>query len=231
MQETQETWVQSLGREGPLEEKWQPTPVFLAGECHGQRSLMGYHPQGCTESYMTEATPHTYVAPSAKCFVCVLLQRQRIYFKSKGYEVADRGAHPRSGRVQAPVHCLNHLSFNQNMKTLNILTMWHQRSPSDCLYLAGCKFLQSKDYGWFAFTSLMPITSQCLTHTVHAQEVCQTEHLKRVIHLEANAKRSAHRLNTRLSHHQYSCLENSMDRGAWLATIHGVTKSQTRLSN
>ena len=29
---------------------------------------------------------------------------------------------------------------------------------------------------------------------------------------------------------QYSCLENPMNRGAWLATVHGVTKSQTRLS-
>ena len=28
---------------------------------------------------------------------------------------------------------------------------------------------------------------------------------------------------------QYSCLENPMDRGAWRATVHGVTKSQTRL--
>ena len=27
---------------------------------------------------------------------------------------------------------------------------------------------------------------------------------------------------------QYSCLENSMDRGAWQAIVHGVTKSQTR---
>ena len=26
---------------------------------------------------------------------------------------------------------------------------------------------------------------------------------------------------------QYSCLENSMDRGAWWATVHRVTKSQT----
>ena len=26
---------------------------------------------------------------------------------------------------------------------------------------------------------------------------------------------------------QYSCLENPMDRGAWQATVHGVTKSQT----
>ena len=28
---------------------------------------------------------------------------------------------------------------------------------------------------------------------------------------------------------QHSCLENPMDRGAWWATVHGVTKSQTRL--
>ena len=29
---------------------------------------------------------------------------------------------------------------------------------------------------------------------------------------------------------QYSCLKNSKDRGAWLATVHGVAKSLTRLS-
>ena len=30
---------------------------------------------------------------------------------------------------------------------------------------------------------------------------------------------------------QYPCLENPMDRGAWRATVHGVAKSRTRLSN
>ena len=30
---------------------------------------------------------------------------------------------------------------------------------------------------------------------------------------------------------QYSCLENPMDGEAWWATVHGVAKSQTRLSN
>ena len=30
---------------------------------------------------------------------------------------------------------------------------------------------------------------------------------------------------------QYSCLENPMDKGAWRATVHGVAKSQTGLSN
>ena len=29
---------------------------------------------------------------------------------------------------------------------------------------------------------------------------------------------------------QYSCLENLMDRGAWLATVHGISKNWTRLS-
>ena len=30
---------------------------------------------------------------------------------------------------------------------------------------------------------------------------------------------------------QYSCLENSMDRAAWQATVHGVSKSPTQLSD
>ena len=30
---------------------------------------------------------------------------------------------------------------------------------------------------------------------------------------------------------QYSCLENPMDGGAWYATVHGITKSWTRLSD
>ena len=30
---------------------------------------------------------------------------------------------------------------------------------------------------------------------------------------------------------QYSCLENPMDQGVWWATVHGVTKSRTPLSN
>ena len=30
---------------------------------------------------------------------------------------------------------------------------------------------------------------------------------------------------------QFSCLENPMDRGTSWATVHGITKSQTRLSN
>jgi len=34
-------WVRKI----PWRRAWQPTPVFLPGESHGQRSLMGYHPK------------------------------------------------------------------------------------------------------------------------------------------------------------------------------------------
>ena len=51
-------------RQIPWRRAWQLTPVFLLGESHGQRSLAGYSPQGCTESDMTEATWHTHVTPN-----------------------------------------------------------------------------------------------------------------------------------------------------------------------
>ena len=43
------TWVQSPGWEDPLKEGIQPTPVFLPGESHGQRNLVGYSPWRCKE--------------------------------------------------------------------------------------------------------------------------------------------------------------------------------------
>ena len=51
MQETRfNPWVGKIlgGR------KWQPSPVFLSGKSHRQRSLVGYSPWGCKEYDMTE---------------------------------------------------------------------------------------------------------------------------------------------------------------------------------
>ena len=47
-----ETQVWPLGISWKLE--WLPTPVFLPGKSHGQRSLVGYSPWGCKESDTTE---------------------------------------------------------------------------------------------------------------------------------------------------------------------------------
>ena len=48
-------WVGKI----PWRREWQPTPVFLPGESHGQRSLVRYCSQGGKESDMTEVTQHS----------------------------------------------------------------------------------------------------------------------------------------------------------------------------
>ncbi|CAI9180043.1 unnamed protein product [Rangifer tarandus platyrhynchus] len=45
-----DSWVRKI----PWRRKWQPTPVFLPGESHGPRSLVGYSPWGRRESDTTE---------------------------------------------------------------------------------------------------------------------------------------------------------------------------------
>ena len=50
----QETQVQSLGQEDPLEKGMATHSSILAWESHGQRSLAGYSPYGHKESDMTE---------------------------------------------------------------------------------------------------------------------------------------------------------------------------------
>ena len=50
-------WVGKI----PWSRAWQLTPIFLLGESHGQRSLVGYSPLGCKELDMTEATLHAYL--------------------------------------------------------------------------------------------------------------------------------------------------------------------------
>ena len=80
-------WVRKI----PWSRKWQPTPVFLPGKSHGQRSLMCYSPWDCKKSDMTEhACQTTYLANSffesqfnffflGKLFVIALDQETSLY--------------------------------------------------------------------------------------------------------------------------------------------------------
>ena len=49
-------WVGKI----PWRRKWQPIPVFLPGEFHGQKSPVGYSPKGSKESDATEHMQHFY---------------------------------------------------------------------------------------------------------------------------------------------------------------------------
>ena len=71
----QEIWFQYLGWEDPLEKGMGiPTPVFLPGESHGQRSLAGYRPWGLKESGHDRMTnPAFFVLKKAKQSNLILL--------------------------------------------------------------------------------------------------------------------------------------------------------------
>ena len=54
--EDRDAGVQSPGVDDSLRRAWQPTPVFLPGESHGQKSLAGYSPWSHKELDTTEVT-------------------------------------------------------------------------------------------------------------------------------------------------------------------------------
>ena len=69
----QETQVRSLGQEDSLEKERQPTPVFLPGKSHGQRSLVGCIAWDCkSQTQLSEHAPKinlgTYALNQGKLF-------------------------------------------------------------------------------------------------------------------------------------------------------------------
>ena len=59
-------WVGKI----PWRSKWQLTQVFLSGESHGQRSLLGYSPWGRRELDMTKVTEHIRTQFNTHCWEC-----------------------------------------------------------------------------------------------------------------------------------------------------------------
>ena len=57
----------------PRRRHWLPTPVFLPGEFHGQKSLAGYSPWGCKELDMTERLTHSLSMFSSVAQLCPTL--------------------------------------------------------------------------------------------------------------------------------------------------------------
>ena len=66
-------WVGKI----PWRRKWQPTPVFLPGKSHGQRSLAGYSLRGCKESDTTEQLTR-YLTPNSAFLSYILLLEEVI---------------------------------------------------------------------------------------------------------------------------------------------------------
>ena len=75
-------WVGKI----PWQRKWQPTPVFFPGESHGQSSLAGYSPWGCTE--WTGLKMHTFIKA---IFLLHLGEDVNVFFISKTKKLLTGG--------------------------------------------------------------------------------------------------------------------------------------------
>ena len=64
-------WVGTI----PWRRQCQPTPVFMPGESHGQRSLASYSPWGCEESDTTERLYFDFSSQGQNCSTCPVLLR------------------------------------------------------------------------------------------------------------------------------------------------------------
>ena len=68
--------VRSLGWKDPWRRAWKPTPVFLPGAFHGQRSLEGYSSWCCKEWDATEATSHARMQGKLVHLKCTVQEKE-----------------------------------------------------------------------------------------------------------------------------------------------------------
>ena len=86
----QETWARSLGQEDPLENEWQPAPVFSPGEFCGWRNLVGYNPWGCKESDMTEWLTLSLSGQDLEAREVLFVKRWMLYVCSVGHRSTSK---------------------------------------------------------------------------------------------------------------------------------------------
>ena len=100
--------------------KWQPTPLFLPGKSHGQRSPVGYSPQGCKESNMTERLKSNNIGRD--CLVYWLLEKWWLFYILIYVSFTDDGL----------LACILQYSWNILLVSIvNAFSLWVHSSIAD----------------------------------------------------------------------------------------------------
>ena len=91
MQETWDHWVGKI----PWRKEWLPTPVFLPGESHGQRSLAGSYPWVLKESDTSEQLTHTHnpttqLSPHPSALLCQGVDTAETQFRKDGLSLESQ---------------------------------------------------------------------------------------------------------------------------------------------
>ena len=190
--------------------QWQPTLVLLPGKSHWQRSLVGCSPWGHQQLDTTERLHFHF---SLSCIgegngnplQCSCLENPRDggAWWAAVYGVAQSRTRPKwLSSSKGLFTCRNHQPPGTGRQDFK---WWKQRCARDRDLTGG--FLGSS-----AVNNL-------------PADAGDTEDVGSNPGLERSSGRG------HINPLQYSCLESPMGRGAWRATVQGVTKSRTRLSN
>ena len=94
----------------PWRRKWLPTPVFLSGESHGQRSLVGYSPWSRKDLDTTEVTSHMGIllfrSKNSSCLLASEKTWKELYVRGRhrdGEKEAGRQSSALPGALRLPI--------------------------------------------------------------------------------------------------------------------------------
>ena len=111
----------SWARKIPWGREWQPTPVFLPGEFHGQRSLAGYSLWGHKESDTAKQLTHTWMSPAGDITPPPMANRH----------ISETSPHPhREERVE--IITRNWQAGGGGVSSLNSSSLGHQAHCMKC---------------------------------------------------------------------------------------------------
>ena len=152
MQEIQDMWIRSLGREDPVEEEMAIHSSILPEKSHGQRSLVGYSPKGCKKLNMIERLHlHTHYKMKILWKKVHLFLRQHMGSGLRKEKLLLILGNPRC--LVGQIVCKNELAS--------------QSTRCACLFLYGSAALPNKGRSPF---SLSPELTASLGHRRHARE-------------------------------------------------------------
>ena len=197
-------WVRKI----PWRRAWQSTRVFLPGGSHGQRTLVGYSPWG--HDWVTNTFTFTQLL---KLLISLL---KSLHIRGYGFRVWQKTWVSLLKSVLEKCE-VSHQSYIHHMN------IW----VYECIELCVCVYIYIHTHTYRSEKAMAPHSS------TFAWKIPWTEEpggLQSMGSLESDTTEWLH-FNFSLScigegngnPLQYSCLENPKERGAWQATVHGVT--------